>query len=120
MYPFPLFLPLSASYKGKFFLFSFHCLIHSHNLIQKFSGITASSPLWRVHRYSWLCLRPNVLKAPACLLAVPRLITGSSCKYVLMCGSGNPLTPVLFLPLSGRLFLRWQEVQEGKRKKQKS
>lgn len=44
MYPFPLFLPLLASYKGKLLLFSFQCLIHSHNLIQEFSGISLSFP----------------------------------------------------------------------------
>lgn len=33
MYPFPLFLPSWAGYKGKFF---YSVLIHSHNLIQKF------------------------------------------------------------------------------------
>ena len=42
MYPFPLFFPLLESYKGKFLLFSFHCLIHSYNLIQEFSRIPLS------------------------------------------------------------------------------
>lgn len=54
----------------------------------------------RIH--SWLCLRPNVLKAPAHLSAAPRLITGSLCRCAVMCGSGNPLTPALSLPLSGK------------------
>ena len=34
-------------------------------------------------------------------------------KGVLVCGNGTPLTLALSSPLSGRLFLRWQEVQDS-------
>ena len=46
-------------------------------------------------------------------MAAPRLITGLLCMCVLVCGNGNPLTLALSSPLSGRLFLRWQEVQDS-------
>ena len=109
---FSLVFVLIGKLQGKVFLIQFSLLNSFPQPYPIALRNPASPPLWHVHRHSWLCLRPNVLKAPARLLAAPRLITGSLHRGALVCGSGNPLTPALFLPLSGRLFLRWQEVQD--------
>ena len=48
-----------------------------------------------MHRHSWLCLRLNVLKVPAHLLAAPRLITGLLCMCGVNHGNGYAAFPNL-------------------------
>ncbi len=108
---FPLFLPLWAVYKGKFFLnVSNQCLPLYLTTLQK----SALLPLWHGHTHSWWYSRQSVLRVLARPSALRRLTAGCLCKYDGAGGNENPQIPPVSLRASGRRCPMYSAFQDSR------
>jgi len=108
---FPLFLPLWAVYKGKFFLnVSNRCLPLYPRALRK----SALPPLWHGHTHSLWYSRQSVPRVPAHLLALHRLTADCLYKYAEAGGSESPQIRPVSLRVSGRRYSMYSAFQDSR------